>query len=73
VSSIRTILEASEISTMSGLSVVAAAFSENFSCFPGSTFSSQSSAAAGRPEEVALAAGVGFSPGLTKEMDIFNG
>jgi len=65
-------LEASEICTMSGLSVVTAAFSANFSCFPGS-LSSQSCAAARRPEEMALAAGVGFSSALTKAMVFFTG
>jgi len=71
VSSRRVIcLEASEISTMFGLSVAAAAFYENFSCFPRSTFSSQSCATASRPEEVAMAAGVGFFPALMKAMVI---
>jgi len=66
-------LEASEISTMSGLSVVAAPFSGNFSCFLRSTFSSQSCATASWQEEVALAAGVGFCPALTKVMVFFTG
>jgi len=74
VSSRRTIcLEASEVSTVSGLSVVASAFSGNFSCFPRSTFSFQSCVAASRPEEVALAAGIGFSPALMKAMVFYIG
>ncbi len=65
-------LEASEISTMSGLSDVIATVSGNLSCLPRSTFRSQSCADVSMPEEVVLIDVVTFSQTLTKVMVFFD-
>lgn len=66
-------LEASELSTIYGLSNVMAMVSGNFRCLPKSTFSSQSCVDVSKSEEKAVAAVVAFSPALTKAMLFFDG